>query len=176
MRRWLAGGLFVVAISGCSERGQTAEGGIGGNVMKYDAGELSIEVPSGWRDTSDYSYANEDESITLRISRLSVIETLSTTDLLNDRKQRLEVLGKILEIQRKEQQIGAVRTEWIEIDVNKISSGDDEGNHLNVRMLVARPSPQRAIMVTMTGPATRRAELTRLWEQMLTEFRFRPSS
>ena len=175
MRRRLAVVLLAAAIGGCGWRGPAESGRSGSNAMKFDAGELSLEAPFGWRDTSDYSYANEDDSITLRISRLSVSETVSAADLLNDRKQRLDGLGKIQEMQRGEQQIGHVTAEWVELDVNKTDSGeDDEGNHLSVRLLVARPSPRGAVVATMTGPAARRAEVTRLWQQILTGFRFRP--
>ena len=173
--RWrLAGALLVVALSGCHWRPQTVDGRNGTKNMRVEAGELSLEMPSGWHDTSDYSYASQDDSITLRISRLTVTEAVSVTDLLNDRKERLNSLGNIKELQSGEQQIDSVPAKWVELNVDKTDPDEeDEESHIDVRLLVARPSPRQAVVATMTGPARRQAEIARLWQQILGGLRFR---
>jgi hypothetical protein len=141
--------------------------------MRYEAGELSVEVPSNWRDTSDYSYSNQDESIIVRVARIVVVETLPTSGLLNDRKQRFAGMGTVQEIRRGEQQIEGAKGEWIDLEVRKNGPDDDDENHVNVRILALRPSAERIALVTMTGPVARRAELDRVWDQLLRGARLR---
>lgn len=153
--------------------------------MRFEAGELSLELPDTWQDISDYNYVNEDESITLHVARLLVAETLTASALLGDQKQRMDGFGKVQELQRMTQQIDLVTAEWAELGVSKRQQSDEEedGNHVNVRLLCAilarDPNGRagipgnRAIVATLTFPSARQAEAERLWTQMLSSFRFR---
>lgn len=173
MSRWLAGAALLWLMSACSTAPSSAPAKGTQNTMRYEAGELSLEIPSSWRDLSEYTYTSPDEEVSVRVSHMAVVETLKTGDLLTERKQRFGLAGTVQEIRRGQQTVGGAPAEWIELEVKRESLAEDDENHVIVRLLGVRPTAQRVVLVNVTGPVARRAEMDLLWERILSGAKLR---
>jgi hypothetical protein len=141
--------------------------------MKLIAGDVTLDLPSGWEDMSTYGYGTPDESLSVRVAHLATSAAVSNAVLLEDARERMASLGSARETRRVPITIGEVPAEWVAIEVTKEQSAepDQEGTAF-VRMLVARPVPERAVMITLLGTAEQRAQMDGVWSQLIAGLRF----
>jgi hypothetical protein len=141
--------------------------------MKLIAGDVTLDLPSGWEDMSTYSYGTADESLSVRVVHLSTSAAVSNASLLEDARELMDSLGSARETQRAPFTIGQVPAEWVALEVTKEQSAEPDQERTSfVRMLVARPVPERAVMVTLLGNAGQRAQMDGVWNQLLAGLRF----
>ncbi len=139
--------------------------------MRLSAGELTLILPTGWNDQSDYAYSSPDETLSLHVSRLHVRATITPSQLLTERKSRLEALGSVKEVSRATLRIDDAVAESVTVDVDPPPrGGPGTDNHLDVRLLVIKVAKDRAVVATLTGPRSQRPEIDGVWQQILDGF------
>ncbi|MBC7926063.1 MAG: DcrB-related protein [Bryobacteraceae bacterium] len=134
--------------------------------MHSIAGDLRIELPAGWIDSSEYLYLSADEELSLKLTRLTVSKEVLPGQLRDDRKQRLQALGQLTETATGETTVDGWPAAFCSLEI----AGTDNNEKQLARLLVVKVSPTRAVVAVMTGPPARQRELVAAWTAFQSNF------
>ena len=129
--------------------------------MKTRAGEIVVELPPGWTDSTEYTYFSEDEKLSLRISRLSVQPGATTRALLDTRLHKFSAVGEVSHLATTEVDIKQHPGSYAALQVTHPGGDDDE--KLAIRVMVLRINKTSAMAAILTGPALQQTRVDEAW-------------
>lgn len=139
--------------------------------MSTRAGELVVELPPGWTDSTEYVYFSQDERLSLRISRATMAPGTTPRSLVDSRLQKFTAIGEVKRMTEGDMAVKNRPASYSAVEVTPRPASDEDGK-LGVRLLVIELDPAHAMVAILSGPAGQQTRLNEAWETFVRNLSF----
>ncbi len=141
--------------------------------MQTIAGDMIVNLPDNWADSTEYVYFSPDEECSLRISRLRVAPETTPQILLEDRLERIAILGKVTVVSRGEILVDAQPASYAFLTISdEDSQTAREKNSTIARLLVVKSGIIHAVCAILADTSSGKTDFVEIWDEFLKNLKF----